>query len=580
MPSFSRATVRSRLQAWTGVPVPALIMIMVMSALVVTGGGLANTQAAPPAALPGGLAPTDIVLLDFSAPWCGPCRSMAPLIDEIASAGWVVRRVDVDREGDLVRRFAVTGVPCYVLLVKGQEIDRINGATTRGELEKLLAKSRAAAVTPAGQALISPPAPVARLPLSAEAAAIPGIPLPISQAASPLALESSGRLPPPVPAQLVSGPASPPTRDLAPGRPVRTPLPQAALPQQRSLDPTKRAALEGRLMAATARLRVADTSGVSWGTGTVIDCRQGEALILTCGHIFRDSQGKGSVEIDLFAPGAGRGLAGQVIAWDLKRDLALVSVFTDAPVEPARVGGVERFTSAGEPVVTVGCNGGQDPTIYHSSVTAVDKYLGPPNVQVAGQPVQGRSGGGLFATDGTLIGVCNAADPTDNEGLFAALSAIHEQLDEVGLAFVYRSAYPSGAVADAVAAAVPAMPAEMPAVSFDRRDRAGAVPTASTELAGDGTLSAGELALIDQVKQHGGKAEVICIVRPHGAPQDSSEVYVLQGSTRGFVDQLSQAHSGRPAAPVTRPLPVAGSAIAPAGTRADVASQPTALPLR
>jgi hypothetical protein len=352
-------------------------------------------------------------------------------------------------------------------------------------------------------------------------------------------------------------------------------------------------------MQATARLRVEDGAGVSWGTGTVIDCRQGEALILTCGHIFRDSQGKGRVEVDVFGQQGPRGIAGQVVAWDLKRDLAMVSVFTDMAIEPVRVGGPDRRTTPGDPVVTVGCNGGADPTIHHSRVTAVDKYLGPPNVQVAGQPVQGRSGGGLFAIDGTLIGVCNAADPEDNEGLFAALPSIHEQLEEAGLAFVYRNIYPSAGLDDlavvggAAAPHVPAMPAEMPAVSFDRRDRADALPTASTtgldaprpaaaaapqtaapqafapppaspppaaraiparEISASGaavrgaasatSLTAGEAALVDHVRQHGGKAEVICIVRPHGAPEDSSEVFVLKGSNRGFVDHLARAHGG------------------------------------
>jgi hypothetical protein len=333
-------------------------------------------------------------------------------------------------------------------------------------------------------------------------------------------------------------------------------------------------------MAATARLRVEDAQGVCWGTGTVIDCRQGEALILTCGHIFRDSQGQGRVEVDLFGPGAPRGLAGQVISWDLKRDLALVSIFTDVPVEPAKVGGPQRTTAAGEAVATVGCDGGQDPTIHHSRVNGVDKYLGPANVQVAGQPVQGRSGGGLFGIDGTLLGVCNAADPTDNEGLFAALPAIHEQLDEAGLAFVYRSVYPSGAVAEASGPAVPSMPAEMPPVSFDRRDRGGALPTASTgavpvpvAMAGAAAaptpLSDGEKALLDHVRQHEGKAEVICIVRPHGAAQAASEVFVLEGSSRDFVEHLSKAHAGHSA-----------HAHQPAGPRADLAALPPADPLR
>jgi thiol-disulfide isomerase/thioredoxin len=484
----------------------------------------------------------DIVLLDFSAPWCGPCRSMAPLIGEISSAGWIVRHVDVDREGDLVRRFGVTGVPCYVLLVKGREVGRINGATTRGELENLLAKSREPAGIP-GAAAVPIAASVPRTP-------VPGIPLPSTVAEAPLAIEATvpreslERLP----AAAIATPAS-----VAEARPAAAAV-QAAPP----LPAAARAALEQRLLAATARLKVDDSQGMSWGTGTVIDCRQGEALILTCGHIFRDSEGKGRIEVDLFGPNGQRGLAGQVIAWDLKRDLALVSIFTDAKIEPVKVGGSQRTTAAGEPVVTVGCNGGKDPSIHYSNVTAVDKYLGPANVQVAGQPVQGRSGGGLFSIDGTLLGVCNAADPTDNEGLFAALPAIHEQLDESGLAFVYRSAYPSGSVTETAAAAVPSMPAEMPAVAFDRRDRAGAVPTASNglDVAAVGpesrapaaapaaaALSPGEQALLEHVRQHEGKAEVICIVRPHDAPQAASEVFVLQGASRDFVDQLAKTHA-------------------------------------
>ncbi|MEI8317777.1 MAG: trypsin-like peptidase domain-containing protein [Planctomycetia bacterium] len=486
------------------------------------------------------VAATDVILLDFSASWCGPCRSMAPLVDEVAAAGWTVRHVDVDREGDLVRRFGVTGVPCYVLLVKGEEIDRINGATTRVDLERLLARSRGT----------DAPAAARKMPAAAVAPAVPGIPVPARPAEAPLALEAAPRALPSIPATVVAPPPAVPLQ--APSRPDPRALAEAprqprSLPSDPApaLDPAARQALEARLLAATARLRVEGGTGVSLGTGTVIDCRQGEALILTCGHIFRDSAGKGRVEVDLFSPGGERGLAGQVIAWDLKRDLALVSIFTDATVEPVHVGGVERSTATGEPVVTVGCNGGQDPTIHHSRVTAVDKYLGPPNVQVAGQPVQGRSGGGLFGTDGTLIGVCNAADPTDNEGLFAALPSIHEQLDESGLSFVYRSSYPSNAVAAAAAADLPAMPPQMPPVSFDRRDRANALPTGSTESNATGALTAGEQALVEQIRQHGGKAEVICIVRPHGAPQESSEVYVLQSSSRGFVDQLSQAHGGR-----------------------------------
>lgn len=553
------------------------LLLATFAACCLTAVGGAAARANPAAAASG-----EVVLLDFSASWCGPCRQMAPLIGEITAAGWLVRHVDVDREGDLVRRFGVTGVPCYVLLVKGQEVGRINGATSRGELEQLLAKSR----QPLG--IAAAPAPSAPQQLA-------GIPLPVTPAAAPLATEPPAR-------PLTTGPAivSAPPAAVAAAQPSRpaggprsrgpaapAPAPVAAPP----LDPASRAALEARLMAATARLLVEDGQGISRGTGTVIDCRQGEALILTCGHIFRDSQGKGRVEVDLFGPEGPRGVAGQVVAWDLKRDLALVSIFTDRQIEPVRVGGTERSTAAGEPVVTVGCNGGDDPTIHHSRITAVDKYLGPANVQVAGQPVQGRSGGGLFAVDGTLIGVCNAADPADNEGLFAALPTIHEQLDEAGLAFVYRSVYPSAGVGDVAAAPagplVPSMPAEMPPVSFDRRDRSDALPTAATAATSQPPaaaaaasadpsgqsgqrLSPGEQALVDQLWKHDDATEVICIVRPRGGQPTGGDVFVLQGTGREFVEQLSKAQGGHAAQhhdPATRP-------------RSDVATLPPAGPTR
>jgi thiol-disulfide isomerase/thioredoxin len=536
----------------------------------------------------------EAVLLDFSAAWCGPCRQMAPLIGEIAAAGWVVRHVDVDRELDVVRRFGVSGVPCYIMLVKGQEVGRINGATTRGELEQLLAKASA----PLGGA--APTATAAAVTPAQQPAA--GMPLPGGQAAAPLATEPPSRSRTPAAALAATPIVTPPPAALPTARPTPAPGREPAAPVAAAarLPADARAALEQRLLAATARLKVEDAQGSSWGTGTVVDCRQGEALILTCGHIFRDSQGAGRIEVDCFAPGGPRGVAGQVVSWDLKRDLALVSIFTDAALVPVRVGGTDRGTKAGESVVTVGCNGGADPTIHHSQITAVDKYLGPANVQVAGQPVQGRSGGGLFAVDGTLIGVCNAADPADNEGLFAALPTIHEQLEEAGLAFVYRNVYPSGGLdglpfaGPGGSAHVPAMPAEMPAVAFDRRDRAGALPTASTTPAGERALpppaafpaspaapptpaaplamSSGERALLDQVRQHGGRAEVICIVRPQGAAESASEVYVLKDSSREFVDHLATAHRGAAQSP--------GHGHHDRAVRSDVAALPPANPVR
>ncbi len=510
----------------------------------------------------------DVVLLDFSADWCGPCKQMAPLIGEIGAAGWLVRHVDVDQEHDVVKRFQVNGVPCYILLVKGQEVGRIDGATTRNELEKLLSKSRQPLGLP--QLITAPDISKVRQ--------TPGVPVPTSDSATHLSTEPTVAPTVHPPAQF-SGVVGQSLANQGLSRSLREPKQEK---QQPALEPPPTLAVETKsklqqsLIQATARLRVQDPNGASWGTGTVIDCRQGEALILTCGHIFRDSVGEGTIEVDLFGNTAAGRLAGQMVSYDLDRDLALVSVFTEADLDPVKIGPVGRPREVGEGVVTIGCDGGRDPTMHVSRVASVDKYLGPANVQVAGQPVQGRSGGGLFAIDGTLLGVCNAADPEDNEGLFAALPSIHEHLDEAGLAFVYRHVYPgtkNELAGNTDNSAVPHMPDAMPDFSFDRRNRADAVPTASSGPRSSDdvdhpmnsdqqeiqlvappipgaiensehsqSLTAGEQALLDHVRQHEGDAEVICIVRPRGASQSDSEVFMLQNASSNFVKRLSDAH--------------------------------------
>ncbi len=180
-------------------------------------------------------------------------------------------------------------------------------------------------------------------------------------------------------------------------------------------------------------------------------------------------------------------------------------------------------------MVTVGCNNGGPATAEQTTVTAINKFLGPPNLQVAGLPVQGRSGGGLFTSDGRVIGVCNAADPTDNEGLYAALAVIQQELDEVGLTAIYQQPAPA-----AQPAASPAAIAPQVAVAA-LNQLPGPVPQQVAEQALEGL----EPAALAELRKAGSGAEVICIVRPLSDPRAKSEVIMLDRASPAFLQQLA-----------------------------------------
>jgi thioredoxin 2 len=82
------------------------------------------------------------VVVDFWAPWCGPCRMIAPVLEDMASrhAGELkVVKVDVDEQPGLAERFYARSIPLLVVLRDGHEVDRIAGALPRRALEARLA---------------------------------------------------------------------------------------------------------------------------------------------------------------------------------------------------------------------------------------------------------------------------------------------------------------------------------------------------------------------------------------------------------------------------------------------------------
>lgn len=479
----------------------------------------------------------DVTMLEFTADWCSHCQTVAPTVGRLETDGFPIVRVNADTHKDLLAKHRVRALPTFIVLKDGRELRRAEGELSYDRLVQLFesagyrrpspsqstnAKSSDSAATVRGQSPRRGPGFLGAALDRFRGAAAKST----TDAATTDTATTAPAPPAPRTAENNSIPSAAQAESPAPiGSIAATPSPVV---DARSV--------QQRAMQASVRLRIEDADGFSFGSGTIIDTHGEDALVLTCGHIFRDSNGKGRIEVQIFTPQGMKTVEGSLLTWEPDyHDIGLVAIRPGVPVNKATVASSKKFAPHDQ-VFSIGCDRGADPSLRTGRIASLNRFQGAPNIEVTGKPTVGRSGGGLFDSNGQLIGVCKLANPTDDEGIYASLESIHHHLNKTGLKHVYQ---PQPAT-DQLALTNTSGESQTLEVNDAMLTSGGNTRTAATRASSTRTASTRTVP-VTAATDPAGDSEVIVIVRSKSNPQGKSQVMVLDQADDELLEAIERA---------------------------------------
>ncbi|QDV27239.1 thioredoxin domain-containing protein [Aureliella helgolandensis] len=388
---------------------------------------------------------SDCAIVQFTATWCEPCQQVQPALQQLQQDGWTVYSVDTDQQPEVVKQYSVDSLPTLIILSSGREVDRIVGAAAYEVIQQRV--QRVAARNQSTQAL---PAPAPQQPIvRGQSPSTSSFPLLSSVANAGFSASN-----PASPRELAPAAPPPHTPQVSPASFSGTPVAvenasfsrDAAPPQAVASTPSARTSLSPeqairRAAQATVRIRVDEANSTAYGTGTIVDLHGSEALVLTCGHLFREMTPGSQLTVDLFA-GTPQEINLPALLIDFKAegdDIGLLTFRTPVALDPVELLPRGTKLNIGQDAFSFGCDHGSDPTRRDTKIKNINRYIGAANVEIFGAPAVGRSGGGLFDTQGRLIGVCNAADAADDEGIYAAADVVYAQIERLGLTHLFEA---------------------------------------------------------------------------------------------------------------------------------------------